>query len=248
MWYLFYSFKILFLLLLYRIAYAQEEPTLSAKDFSQEKVLSWLEIGGGANAYRGDLNTQMRFWQPTLQISLQLNRKRQWNGKFTFISASIRAENPLYEYPLPENPPATPNTYFETNFFSLQYELHYNIIKKRDFIWFISQGIGFLRFRIQDLEGRDLTQITSTRKVGETYSTNVLTLPTGIGFLYNFTNGFGFLAQTTLYNLRTDYIDNIKAWGTLPQNDNVLALKLGFLIPLYKQPLRQLHVQNEHTH
>lgn len=198
------------------------------------KYLRFLEIGVGATAYKGDLNSRYDYFASSLQIGIKFNRKKRLNSHLNLTIGSVVGENYNYKFPLPNNS-ATPNLYFKTSIFSLQYDLQYNFIKRRDFILYMSQGIGFLRFVPKDEEGKELQDQRNTRATDETYDNTTITFPLSFGAMYILKNGYGFGVQASYLFPQSDYIDNISIWGSNSGKDKIAIVKFWLAVPLSKK-------------
>lgn len=175
--------------------------------------------------YKGELASYDQY-SGIFQAGVQFNQKEKLNGAFTLSIGTVKGQNPDFSAEK-----GSPNRFFKTNLFALNYGLHYNIIKKPDFIFYISQGIGIIRFIPQDEFNEGLNDQSDTRAEGEIYRNVALLLPTQIGCIYFLKNNFGFGAQTGFLNTMTDYIDNISELGE-SGNDNILNFRLALYIPL----------------
>ncbi|UII29380.1 hypothetical protein LVD15_13400 [Fulvivirga maritima] len=179
------------------------------------------------SAYNGDLS-QYDQYGALFHIGLQLNKNRKFNGNFNLGIGSVRGENSQFR--LNDNLEATPNRYFKTSYLFINYDLHYNIIKKEQVIVYISQGIGLFRFNPKDEDGNNLSDQSNTRNSDETYSNLTLMLPTSVGAIYFLPNEWGVGFQAGLLNTMTNYIDNISELGD-GGNDNILEFRLAFYVP-----------------
>lgn len=207
--------------------YADLSPD-SLENLSRPKVNRFLEIGASANAYNGDLGSYEK-WSGAIEIAYKLNKSHRFNGRIALSLGFITGENLFYEYDATE---AKPNTFFRSNMLTLHYELHYNLLKTRRFLLYLSQGVGLTRFVTQDQEGESLLEQNQTRPPDETYGNTALLLPTGLGAAYILKNGYGIGIQVNLLNTQSDFLDNIAQWGNKSGGDNVLRVKLMTMIPI----------------
>lgn len=204
------------------------------------KYLRFLEIGVGATAYKGELNSRYDYWASSLQIGIKFNKKKRLNSHLNLTIGNVVGQNYQYQFSSANVPvgTATPNQYFKTSIFSFQYDLQYNFIKKSNFMLYISQGIGFLRFVPKDEEGKELQDQRNTRANNETYNNTTLTLPLSFGAIYLLKNGYGFGIQASYLFPQTDYIDNISSWGHESGKDKIAIVKFWFAIPLAKKIIK----------
>lgn len=198
------------------------------------KYLRFLEIGVGATAYKGDLNSRYDYWASSLQIGIKFNKKERLNSHLNLTIGSVVGQNNQYKF-TSNNVQTTPNLYFKTSIFSFQYDLQYNFIKKTNFILYMSQGIGFLRFVPKDEEGKELQDQRNTRASDETYENTTIILPLSFGAMYILKNGYGFGVQTSYLFPQTDYIDNISGWGQESGKDKIAIVKFWVAVPLAKR-------------
>ena len=207
------------------------------KKVNNIKYLRFLEIGVGATAYKGDLNSRYDYWASSLQIGIKFNKKKRLNSHLNITIGSVVGQNYQYKFSSTSFPAgtATPNQYFKTSIFSFQYDLQYNFVKKSNFILYMSQGIGFLRFVPKDEEGKQLQDQRNTRVANESYENTTLTLPLSFGAIYLFKNGYGFGVQTSYLFPQTDYIDNISSWGRESGKDKIAIVKFWVAVPLMKK-------------
>ena len=190
-----------------------------------------LVYGGfSMNQYRGDLSTPNVKYTGSLALGLQLNRKKRLNGSFGISYGKITGQNSLYEFKANEN--ATPNRFFSSSIVSLQYDLHYNILKKERYILYLSQGFGILRYNPEDDRDRNLLDRFETRAPNEIYSNTSVMLPSSLGLIYFLPNQWGLGLQAGYLNPLTDYLDNIGQWGTKSGNDNVLKFRFALYVPM----------------
>ncbi|MCU0444454.1 MAG: hypothetical protein MUE85_06000 [Microscillaceae bacterium] len=185
-----------------------------------------LELGISGNAYRGDLSNYQK-WSACYHAGIRFNRSRLINSRLGISFGFITGENRFYDFP-----GGTPNNFFRSSVFSLDYELHINLIKRPTFSVYLAQGIGLFRFQVRNDEGEDLFNRLDSRADGETFANNVFFLPTGIGANYFLKNGYGIGLQANILNTQTDYLDNISEWGLQNGNDNVLRFKFYIYAPL----------------
>ena len=190
---------------------------------------SFLYGGFSMNQYRGDLQTGHPKYTGSVQLGLQLNRKKRLNGNFELSFGHLTGQNSMYVFNGDEQ--AMPNKFFSSSIFTLQYNLHLNILKKENYILYLSQGFGIIRYKPVDGLDRNLTDRFETRAPNETYSNTSVMLPTNLGLLYLLPNQWGLGLQAGYLNPLTDYLDNIGRWGNKSGNDNVLQFRFAVYAP-----------------
>ncbi|MDX1627056.1 MAG: hypothetical protein R3345_00070, partial [Fulvivirga sp.] len=162
---------------------------------------------------------------------IQFNKKDKLNGSFQIGFGTINDED--RDFISSNSSTASANKFFKTNFFYVNYSLHYNLIKKENLIVYISQGIGFLRFTPTDQFGDNLQDQPGTREEGETYRNASIMLPTSVGAIYLLPNQYGIGLQAGFYGTLTDYLDNISQLAET-NNDNILGIRFAFYIPVFQ--------------
>ncbi len=190
-----------------------------------------LVYGGiAATSYKGDLSGYEK-WSSSFHLGLKLNQNHRINSNFNLAFGNVTGQNVNYEF-LVDQIPTTPNRFFKTTFFSINYDLQVNIIKKKNIILYLSQGLGFSFFDPEDQFFNKLIDQEGTREEGETYSTTALMLPTQIGVIYFLPNYYGFGFNLGILNIQSDYLDNISNWSVNTGNDNVIWAKFSFYVPV----------------
>ncbi|MCP4521618.1 MAG: hypothetical protein GY827_08005 [Cytophagales bacterium] len=187
-----------------------------------------IELGMCPTAYKGELGSYQQ-WTASWHVSFVLTRRKRLNGEFCFLGGTISGQNRDFT---PSISGVEPVTYVNTTFYSGSYNLRFNILAKKNYTLYVSQGIGFMNFRPQNGKYEDLTNLAETRAVNEDFSTTSLMLPTQIGTQYIFNNLFGLGFKVAWLNTRTDYLDNISEWGNSDNNDNIMAYKFYAIIPI----------------
>ncbi|WMJ74531.1 hypothetical protein RCC89_15355 [Cytophagaceae bacterium ABcell3] len=190
----------------------------------------FLEIGGGPAAYRGDLTPRFERWSGMVHLGLKLNFKERFNSHVTLLAGNVEGQNINYFSAFNHQYPAA--DYFKTRILSLNYNLQFHLIKTDQFMLWVSQGVGLLRFSPRDAFGEDLLSRTDTRAPNEDFSNVSLSFPTTLGAAYFFPNHYGIGLQAGLLNPMTDYIDNISQLSKNPVRDNVLMLKMVLMVPI----------------
>lgn len=197
-----------------------------------QQVSKFLELGVSPLSYKGDLSQGYEKWTSAFNLGLKRNNKKTWNGHFNLMIGTITGQNPNYDFATT----ATPNKFFKASLVSVNYDLQYNIIKKDNFILFISQGIGLMRFTTKDEDNNDLADKFSTRAKNETFNNISFIFPHHIGVIYLFKNNYGAGFQLGRLTPGTDYLDNISQLSSYKKPDNIFAFRFSFYAPLtYKE-------------
>lgn len=222
-------------LLLSTTLFAQQEAD-TLVNLSRPVMPRLLEVSVSANGYKGDLSTYESL-SSFFHVALRFNQERRVNHRLGIGTGFITGSNRFYQFRDAEGNLTSPNRFFKTRVLSFTYELEYNLIYNRNFRLYLSQGIGLCRFTVENETGEDLLGLSETRPFGETYGNFSLQLPTGLGAIYLFKNGFGVGAYAGFMNTQTDFLDNISTWSSSTGNDNILRMRLSFLIPLKKSEI-----------
>jgi hypothetical protein len=193
------------------------------------KVTKFLEVGVSPLSYKGDLSQGYQQWTSGFHIGLKRNNKKKLNGHFNLMIGNVSGQNINYSF---TSSTGTPSKFFKSSLISLNYDLQFNLIKKDNFILYISQGIGLLRFTPKDDENNDLGQKFNTRAKNETFNNIALMLPQSIGFMYFLKNNYGGGFQIGRLTPTTDYIDNISQLSSYKKPDNIFMVKFTFIVPL----------------
>ena len=201
---------------------------------SAKRPLRYLEIGAGANAYRGDLTKRYEKWSSALHVGLLFNRREHFNGHLNLAIGTLTGQNPAYAFDGEPGAASAPNRFFRTPFFAVNYDLHFNILKTNRWIVYVGQGIGIVRFKPKDDFGNDLQENLANRPPGETYNNVSLVLPSQAGITYLFGNGYGVGVRSGWLNPKTDYLDNISQWGNRVKKDNALWVRFLFAVPMWR--------------
>lgn len=202
----------------------------SVKNESRVQYLRFLELGVSANAYSGDLSGYQK-WTACYHIGLKFNHAPRLNGRIGLHFGAITGENRTYQYKGTIEK-TSPNIFFRTNLLGVEYELQFHFLKKHNFGFYISQGIGFMQFVPRDENATRYSELLDTRAIDESFSQNAFCFPTSIGGYYLLKNGYGIGAQGGIINPQTDYLDNISQWGNQAGNDQILRIKFFVLAPL----------------
>src|SRR6185437_1670863 len=194
----------------------------------------FFELGVVSNAYKGDLNHSYQKFTSAVSLCLRLNFEKRFNSHFALTVGSVVGSNPNFQTNFYSGPDSgsSPNTYFKTTFWQLNYDLQFNIIKTQSFILYVSQGIGIFHFNPKDANNSSLVGQLNTRAPSESYSTTSISLPTSAGFYYFFQNHIGAGFQFGWLQTQTHYLDNIYELGNRTKKDNVLFYKFLICIPV----------------
>jgi hypothetical protein len=196
-----------------------------------KKAYVWGELGISASAYKGELSPAYRSFVPVYHAGFMRYRQRRLNGSFLASAGAVTGSNltPSLRNDLEG---VSPNRFVRTSFFSLQYGLQFNLIRKERFRLYLSQGVGVIRFSPRNEDGQLLADIPSTRMAGESYGRAAIMLPTQAGMQYFFGNQFGLGFSAGWLNTFTPYLDNIYEASTTDRNDNILSYRFSLLVPL----------------
>jgi hypothetical protein len=202
--------------------------------YSQTRQVSkFLETGIGPTAYKGDLSNHYQKFSSSFHLGLLMKNDKRMNGHFDLMIGNITGQNANLTFPIDTTTATpTPNKFFRTSLFSVNYDLIIKLIKKKNFTLYISQGIGILRFKPVDENKNNLSDQFNTREENETYNNFTIMLPTNIGAIYTLKNNYGLGVQLGWLNSQSDYLDNISKWGTRTKKDNVFICKFSFYVPL----------------
>jgi hypothetical protein len=203
---------------------------LPVSEVSGQSDNSYVQIGMGPESYFGDLRTGSGKWRMQINFGLLFNKKKRLNGSVQLTVGSVTGQSDSREFN--GTPDITPNTYFKTNLFALNYELHYNIIRNEFWKIYLGQGFGLMFFTPKDQFGGNLRDQADTREAGESYGSVTVILPTKLGLIYFLPNAYGLGFETGIYNTFSDYIDNVSAWGDHSGYDNIWYFKFSLNIPV----------------
>ena len=189
-----------------------------------------LYLGVGANSYSGDLGNAYSKWTPSFHTGILFNKKKRINGSINLVFGRLTGQT-LDQI---QDPDITPNDFFNTSFFSVNYDLQINLVKTEQWKLYLSQGVGFMFYTPKDENSNSLIDQPDTRPPGESYSSISVILPTKIGAFYFINTKFGVGAEVALNNPLTDYLDNISEWGTNDGNDNYMTARFVLVVPFPK--------------
>lgn len=191
-----------------------------------------IHLGVGPAYYSGDLGSAYASGSLLVNIGLKLNKDKRLNGNFKLSLGTVTGQELDYTTTDNSGIRATPNTFFKSTFFGLNYEAQYNIIDKEKIKVYLSQGIGLFRFDPKDENDNSLIDQPDTRPIGETYRNLIIQLPTQLGAKYYLPNDFAFGVQLGFVNPITDHLDNLGIWGNKNGNDNILSIQFEIHAPI----------------
>ncbi|WP_420582844.1 hypothetical protein [Reichenbachiella sp.] len=204
---------------------------LQAQD-SLAKKKREVHLGIGPAYYNGDLGKPYSSGSLLFNFGLKLNKDKKLNGNFKVSIGSVTGQELDYSTIDNSGAIATPNRFFRSNFFGLNYEVQYNFVFKEKLNVYVSQGIGLFRFNPKDENGDSLIDQPNTRPVGETYRNMIIQLPTQLGVKYYLPNEFAVGIQVGFINPITDHLDNLSIWGKKNGNDNILSIQFQIHAPI----------------
>jgi hypothetical protein len=199
----------------------------------------FLVAGANALAYKGSLQKSYARWTPGFQFGVYFQKRKLVNGMLTATFGQVIGEDRDYSKPAKFSDQIQPVSKFQTNIFSLQYELQLLLFRYKGFRLFASQGIGFLRFTPKDWEGNSLIEKDRTRAPDESYSKNSIQFPTQVGLQYWFPNKMGFGIQAGWLNSTSKFIDNMSKLSGNEVADNIATFRFQFYY-FIEQSSRQL--------
>jgi hypothetical protein len=199
---------------------------------AQDSPKHFIEAGISPSSYRGDLNNSFQQWTALYNAGIKFYKKKRFNGSIILFAGNIMGQNGRYEFNPDLNPSPTPNTYFKTTLMGINYDLQLNLIKRKWGCFFISQGIGLMRFTPKDQNNDKLQTKLSTRAKGEDYNNVTFVFPTKAGVMFFLPSWYAIGLQAGYMNPTSDYLDNISNWGVKKKKDNILTIKLSVFIPL----------------
>lgn len=201
-----------------------------AQNFPDERKPKALVFGIGAASHRGDLNDRFPGSGLVAVVGVNLNTSKKLHGNLLLSIGSTSGQQ--LDYTVPNNPDATPNTFFQSGFIGINHELHFNLVDREKFKFYLSQGVGVMRYVPKDQFGNELSNQINTRALNETYGNLSLMLPSMVGMLYQLPNRLNLGLQAGYYNTLTDYLDNISQWGTNEGSDNILSVRFQVSVPV----------------
>ncbi len=190
-----------------------------------------LSAGLSYHAYRGDLGDGYQSGGLAVQLSYLFGHEKRLHGGLHATAGSFSG------YELPAEPmdfaaEVFPNNYFKANFISVHYGLQYDIFRRKNWLVYVSQGLGIMRFVPRDEQGNSLTDALETRADNESYGNAAAVLPTQAGVDYYLPNRLGLGLKLGWLNTTTDYLDNISLLGESSGNDNVFQVLLQLHVTL----------------
>jgi len=195
-----------------------------------------LALSVSANAYRGDLGGGYEKWTSSYYLSFLFKHQRRLHGSLHAGFGTLTGQASAHQSPDIVTPSSSLNRFFTTNFITVNYGLQYDFIRRKQWVVYLSQGFGIIRFNPQDQFNNSLQDNLQSREPNEDYTNVAVILPTHLGFTYAFSNQFGIGARAGFTNPLTDYLDNISQLGTKEGNDNILSFTFSFFAPVGKKP------------
>lgn len=193
--------RILLLILTIFILYV---PTNSVAQEYEFAVLA----GVGGNTYIGDLNQERNMGQFNAQIGFNRYVDERSFFKFSLNIGSIQGEfRPGDDLDLQVNPNA--NTFFRADVLSADISFNWEIIQWGIMHLYTGTGIGFMDYRIEDRQGRNLSQRPDTRLENEDYNTRIAYFPINLGITLFPRGQFNLIWEYSWNLTNTDYLDNI---------------------------------------
>lgn len=190
---------------------------------------------GGLNAvaYKGSLHTRYQRWTPAFQAGIRFQKRALWASQVSISFGQLTGEDRTYQVPSGTASDLRPVNRFQTNFFSLHYEMQFMLFRYKGWRLYASQGIGFFRFNPKDWDGNPLADRDKTRKPGETYNALTAQFPFHIGLYHFFPNQMAFGFQAGWLNVASNYLDNMDALSGNSRGDNVAAFRFQYFYPLH---------------
>ena len=194
-----------------------------------------VSFGPATTSYSGDLNNSYSKLSGGFNIQIVTNRDKLIQTSLELNIGNIVGQNSSFQSN--KNPQREPNTFFETGFGSFSFNLRAYLYRKYNFKFYLSQGIGGMRFVPKnDLEEKLIDKPITRNSDKETYSNLVIIFPRALGISYLFKNDYGISLDISQLTPMTDYIDNISQLGNPNDYDQILMYRLGVMIPIiYKK-------------
>lgn len=200
--------------------------------YAQERK-NMFYIGVSPVAYKGDLSASYSDFNFAFSAGLKFNRNKRLNGQLNLTVGKISGQTmDKFFYKIPDDSTVKPVNYVKTPFFAVDYSLQYNFIKKKNFIFFLGQGVGIMNYTPKDEYGKALTEKSSSRNADESLTSIAICMPSRIGIIGLFDNGIGLGINAGFLNTFTDYLDNISELGKKQGNDNILTYNFLVYFPL----------------
>ncbi len=184
---------------------------------AQEKHL-YISFGPSPVSYKGELSNKYSKWGVSGNISLSTSKGNFLHNELElskgYFSGQSSSENPSFT-----------NDFFKTSFVSVNYALHFNILRKKKINISLSPGIGIFRFTPFDSNGNKHT-------LPEEQGNTSIMLPLKISSEYVFTNNYRIGISARWMSPQTDALDNVVKKGT--KNDKIVQFYFFIKIPLMK--------------
>lgn len=198
-----------------------------------------IYLGGSALAYRGSLSSRYQIFNAGVHVGLQWRQKKRLSGSLDLMVGKVQSGGYLggtLDPAITRN--RQPNTYFSTTLIGLSYQQQLNLLNTSNLRWYLTGGVGLLRYTPEDDQGRQLADLQITRLGDESYSPVTIMLPVGMGLLYKLKNSMTVSIQAGWLNTRTHYLDNIgklsPAFGREDGTDNVAYYRFAVGYPFQK--------------
>lgn len=200
---------------------------------------SAIRVGLGLTgyAYRGDLTADdPSFWRinPGANVSLQFRPYKRIQPQLNAGFGSVVEQ--LDRNSIGTQPPTSINSFFETNFFYMDFRLAYVLFRKSRIQPYLVGGGGLFFFNPLDQNGNFLIDNIFTREDGELYNTTAFVLPVGTGLRIHVNQlayiGLEYMVRTNV----TDYVDNIGLRGEVAGNDQLHNFQVSLNFTLRGKP------------
>lgn len=187
-----------------------------------------LGVGYAANTYFGDLNANEKLhrFYPGIHFSLGFETQKMFMPGFHILIGKFIAQTRN----LPPVEGRQPNSFVKTPFVNASFLLKFRPLFKYPISPFVGFGLGLLHFTPKNELNQNLTTILSTRKPGESYSSNALNFPLNAGFDIRLSRNVSVGLNYFYVLTTTDYLDNIGSLGTQKGNDKMMHVSLSIQI------------------
>ncbi len=206
-------------------SFAQPIDTLS----NTSSTGRYISIGPSLSSYKGDLSNYEKFTSG-FEVSLIQNKGKKIQSIFNFAAGMVVAQtsNDVYSgfnY--------TPLYFVQTRYMAVNYSLNYYIVNTQHFKSYLGVGFGVFQFKPFDQYKNEIHSISNqTRLDTEEYELTKTMFPVQAGFIYTLKNDIGAQFNFKWMNTGTDYLDNMSRLANPNDNDNILLINIGLVIPL----------------
>ena len=184
---------------------------------------SFLRVSIAPTSYRGDLVENYRNPSAATTIGWYTTSNKRFDYELLLTGGRVQGSNANYTF-LDENGILQrPNTFFSSTFYSFNFSLRTNWIKKENFKVYSAFGLGLLRFNPRDENDNQLEDLLVTRAENESFNPTTLITPLELGLTYFLSDRIGFGYSARWLNPSSDYIDNNSEWSINDRNDNILS-------------------------